>query len=57
VSARPLARHQSGEADAEIAVEVDVRGRWDALALSEARDERAMEAAVRIDGQPQERPR
>jgi hypothetical protein len=91
VSARALARHQSVAASADVAVEVDVRGRWDALALSEAlipfhsfmvqqsadhwvvharspgchgeplddalaaieqwRDERAIEAAVRVDGQ------
>jgi hypothetical protein len=97
VSTRAPARHQSVEASADVAVEVDVRGRWDALALSEAlvpfhsflvqrsadrwvvharspgchgeplddalaaidgwRDERAMEAAVRIDGQQHGRPR
>ena len=36
MSARALARHQSVAASADVAVEVDVRGRWDALALSEA---------------------
>jgi hypothetical protein len=36
VSARARARHQSVEASADVAVEVDVRGRWNALALAEA---------------------
>jgi hypothetical protein len=97
VSARAPARHQSVEARADVAVEVDVRGRWDALALSETlvpfhsflvqrsadrwvvharapgchgeplddalaaidqwRDDRAIEVTVRIDGQPDGRPR
>ena len=97
MSARAPARRQSVEAGADVAVEVDVRGRWDALALSEAlipfhsflvqhsvdrwivharspgchgeplddalaaidqwRDDRAMEAAIRIDGQPHGRSR
>ena len=92
MSARAPASRQSVEAGADVVVEVDVRGRWDALALSEAlvpfhsflvqrtadcwvvharspgchgeplddaleaidrwRDERAIEAAIRIDGQP-----
>ena len=97
MSARAHARHESVETGADVAVEIEVRGRWDALALSEAlvpfhsflvqhsvdrwvvharspgyhgeplddalaaidqwRDERAMDAAVRIDGRPHERPR
>ena len=97
MSARAPARRQSVEARADVAVEVDVRGRWDALALSEAlvpfhsflvqrsadrwvvharspgchgeslddalaaidewRDDRAIEAAVRMDGRPHGRPR
>ena len=34
MSAAP-ARHQSVNASGDVAVEVEVRGRWDALALSE----------------------
>ena len=89
MSAAP-AEHQSVKASGEVAVEIEVRGRWDALALSEQlipfhsflvqhgperwvvharspgchgepldaalavigawRDERATEAAVRVDG-------
>jgi hypothetical protein len=36
VSARAPATHQSVEAGAGVAIEADVRGRWDALALFEA---------------------
>ena len=36
MSARAPATQPSGQAGADIAVEVDVLGRWDALALSEA---------------------
>ncbi len=97
MSARAPARRQFVGARADVAVEVDVRGRWDALALSEAlvpfhsflvqrsadrwvvharspgchgeplddalaaidqwRDDRAIEAAIRVDGQPHGRPR
>ncbi|MGH3116006.1 MAG: hypothetical protein ACRDQ2_02625 [Gaiellales bacterium] len=97
MSARAPVSHPAVTDGADVVVEVDVRGRWDALALSEAlipfhsflvqhsahrwvvharspgchgepladalaaidqwQDERALEAAVRIDGQPQGRPR
>jgi hypothetical protein len=90
VSARAPARHQAVDASGADAIEIEVRGRWDALALSEQlipfhsflvqhgpehwvvhartpgchgealdaaiaaidewRDERATEAAVRVDG-------
>ena len=92
MSAAP-ASHQSVKASGDVAIEIEVRGRWDALALSEQlipfhsflvqhgperwvvharspgshgesldavlavigewREERATEAAVRVDGQPQ----
>lgn len=92
MSAAP-ASHQSVKASGDVAIEIEVRGRWDALALSEQlipfhsflvqhgperwvvharspgshgepldaalavigewRDERATEAAVRVDGQLQ----
>ena len=90
MSAGAPARHQAVEASGAVAVEIEVRGRWDALALSEQlipfhsflvqhgpehwvvhartpgchgepldvaiavidewQDERATEAAVRVDG-------
>ena len=92
MSAAPVS-HQSVKASGDVAIEIEVRGRWDALALSEQlipfhsflvqhgperwvvhalspgshgepldvalavigewRDERATEAAVRVDGQLQ----
>ena len=35
MSARAPAKHQSVEASGDFAIEIDVHGRWDALALSE----------------------